>query len=545
VPAYDVTAPDGRKFRINAPEGATQEQVIAYAQANMPKAQKAPAETFDPTEGMSGFDKFAAGTGKAMVDTWRGAKQLVGLGNQAEIDEAARLDAPLMDTGAGIAGNVVGNLATMIGPGAVAGAVGKAASLPKLVNAARAFTLPTTIKGAAAAGAGFGALQPVAEDDSRAQNMALGAVGGALGNAIPKAIGRVVSPNTSAEVQSLMRAGVTPTPGQILGGTAKALEEKAASVPILGDAIAGSQRRAVEEFNRAAYNRVLNPIGKTAGKETGNAGVAAVGDELSAAYDKLLPKLSARMDPDFATEYAALTQRLAAELPDSRARQFVNVADRYVMRRFDKDNVMTGVAFKKAESDLSRLSRSMSGSMDDEARQVGYAFRDLNASMRKMLERSNPELAPELRAINEGWANLVRVEGAAGRVGSKEGVFTPEGLRGAVKGADKSVRHRAFARGEALMQDLSDSGHKVLGGKYPDSGTAGRLAQIGSAVAIGFNPSILAGLAAGAGLYTKPGQVALAHLLAKRPESAGLLASMIRKPSPYLSAPGASLLLTE
>lgn len=36
---YEVTSPDGRKFRITAPDGATQEQVLAYAKANFPKPE--------------------------------------------------------------------------------------------------------------------------------------------------------------------------------------------------------------------------------------------------------------------------------------------------------------------------------------------------------------------------------------------------------------------------------------------------------------------------------------------------------------------------
>lgn len=44
---FDITSPDGRKYRVSAPEGATQDQVLAYAQeqfAKMPKAapQSAP-----------------------------------------------------------------------------------------------------------------------------------------------------------------------------------------------------------------------------------------------------------------------------------------------------------------------------------------------------------------------------------------------------------------------------------------------------------------------------------------------------------------------
>ena len=34
MPRFEITSPDGRRFEITAPEGATQDQVLAYAQAN-------------------------------------------------------------------------------------------------------------------------------------------------------------------------------------------------------------------------------------------------------------------------------------------------------------------------------------------------------------------------------------------------------------------------------------------------------------------------------------------------------------------------------
>lgn len=39
MPTFVVTAPDGKEYEITAPEGATQEQVLAYAQANYGKAE--------------------------------------------------------------------------------------------------------------------------------------------------------------------------------------------------------------------------------------------------------------------------------------------------------------------------------------------------------------------------------------------------------------------------------------------------------------------------------------------------------------------------
>jgi len=39
MPVYVITSPDGQEFEITAPDGATQEQVLAYAQQNMPAKQ--------------------------------------------------------------------------------------------------------------------------------------------------------------------------------------------------------------------------------------------------------------------------------------------------------------------------------------------------------------------------------------------------------------------------------------------------------------------------------------------------------------------------
>jgi len=39
MPRYEITSPDGRKFEVTAPEGASQGEVLAYAQANFAKAE--------------------------------------------------------------------------------------------------------------------------------------------------------------------------------------------------------------------------------------------------------------------------------------------------------------------------------------------------------------------------------------------------------------------------------------------------------------------------------------------------------------------------
>lgn len=158
-----MQAPDGSVLRIEGPEGATQDQLIGAAQAHFDQVQSdrsAMAEVANPTNGMSGIEKFNAGMGKAFADIGRGASQLVGLGpSGADVAEQRRLDAPLMKTGAGLSGNIAGNIA-LLAPASVAPGA-------------------ATIPAAGALGAILAGLQPTETTGQRLGNMAIGGVLGA------------------------------------------------------------------------------------------------------------------------------------------------------------------------------------------------------------------------------------------------------------------------------------------------------------------------------------------------------------------------------
>lgn len=168
MPKFEITAPDGRRFEITAPEGATQEQALAYAQQQY---QAKPAEKpYNPTDDMTTGEKFLAGTGKAFVDLGRGVKQRLGFMSEQEVAEARKVDAPLMGTGAGVAGNLAGTIAalgpTMMVPGA------------------------NTVAGAALVGGLSGGLQPTAEGESATKNALAGA---ALGGGAQYGVGKLAS----------------------------------------------------------------------------------------------------------------------------------------------------------------------------------------------------------------------------------------------------------------------------------------------------------------------------------------------------------------
>lgn len=125
--------------------------------------------TYSPTDGMSTFDKVAAGTGKAVVDTLRGAGQWLGLTDRAAVAEARARDKALMDTTAGKVGNFAGNLAMLAPASMIPGAA--------------------TIPGAAIAGGVMGAMQPSVSTGETFMNIGLGGAGGAGGQFAANKIG--------------------------------------------------------------------------------------------------------------------------------------------------------------------------------------------------------------------------------------------------------------------------------------------------------------------------------------------------------------------
>lgn len=177
--------PANEVFDIGAQRQQKYQRLLAANEASQPSDPMHPSN--NPTTGMSGFDKFMSGVGKSVYDTGRGLLQLGGGMSREEVDAQQQQDAALMDTGAGIAGNVSGTIGQVLIPG---GAAARYASMaPKVAAGVRAVTLPKTILGTMAQGAAMGGMQAVGTDDSRLGNMLLGTAAGGAGAIIPRAVG--------------------------------------------------------------------------------------------------------------------------------------------------------------------------------------------------------------------------------------------------------------------------------------------------------------------------------------------------------------------
>lgn len=412
-------------------------------------------------------------------------------------------------------------------------------------------SVPASIAAAAGSGAVLGGLQPVTEKgdftENKLKQMAFGGVAAGALSGAGNALARLISPRASVNpnVQRLMDEGVTPTPGQLLGGTAQRLEDKAMSIPVFGDAIGAARGRGVEDLNRAALNRVVEPLGQEV-NAIGREGMQQAQRIVSNAYDDVIPRLHFRADNQFAQELGQL-QQMARSMPPAQAQQFEQIVRTQVGSRMTAQGGATGQNFREIQEQIGKLAQDYIHSPDPGYRQLGTALSELGNSLRSAMERANPEVAAELAKANQAYAMLTRLQRAAGSQGAAaaEGVFTPAQLSSAVRAGDRTMRKNAFARGEALMQDLSDAGVSVLGTKVPNSGSADR-AMLGALGTGLYNPLITLSLG-GASIPYLPGANRLAAaLIARRPEIAPQLAQSIAGVLPaagVIAAPAANQIL--
>ncbi len=432
----------------------------------------------------------------------------------------------------------------------LSGNVVATAPLAAAMAPAAGLSVPSAMGAAAGSGAVFGGLQPVTEQGDYAENklrqMAVGGIAGGALSGVGNALSRVISPRASVNpnVQTLLDEGVTPTPGQLLGGTAQRIEDKAVSVPIVGDAIRSARERGIQEFNEAALNRAVAPLGQRV-TATGREGMQQVQRIIGDAYDDIMPRLTFRADSQFAQELGTL-QQMAQTLPPPQAQQFERILRDQVVGRLTRQGGATGQNYRAIESELGRLGANYRSSAVAGERELGMALTELQSSLREALTRSNPQAARELASINQAYSMLTRLQRAASATGANEGVFTPAQFASAVRAADGTVRKNAYARGDALMQDLSDAGRSVMNSTVPNSGTFDRAALVGTAGVAASNPLFPVGLVAGALPYLSGPNRLAAALIARRPEIAPQLAERISGILPaagVVAAPGLNQLL--
>lgn len=485
-------------------------------------------EANNPT---TGGDNFLAGVGSSFVNTGMGLKQLgmdaankVGIVDdrtaaqyQAQIDRERALQDPLMNTGAGLAGNIAGNVAQFATTGAAL-APFKAAQGANLAT-----RIASNAGNAAFGGGAIAATQPVVTGRTRLDNIdegiLYGAAGGAGGTLVGAGASKISNSGAGKQVSAQVRdlwnkakeAGLEMYPHQVADSRfVKTMASVLGQLPLTGGQAAN--RRQVDQYTRM----VAKMIGQDADAITPEVQKAA-----KVANTKMYKDALDGVEiPDGADLIASVRAKaLDNSLYDTEQRAMFNaIADKW------EANLVNGKmpghiyqemrnALKGNSSDTSRVSRELIESWADknmpaQAREAWNNAQRMYANRQVVKKAMQGADSPIAKVSTEYKVNPATFRSA---IGTK---YTP------TQEAD----------------DISRLG-QLIKDPVPDSGTVGRGLAATAVGSVGFS----AGLAALAGL-AKPAAVGV---LAGRAVNSRGLAKLLQSPKIEKARIGANKAVNE
>lgn len=327
-------------------------------------------------------------------------------------------------------------------------------------------------------------------------------------------------------IRDLAAQGVVTTPGMRGGKIASALEQRATSIPLVGDVIKRARGKTTEQWNRAELNEAIKDAGGTAipANRTGRDAIFHAEQEMGKAYDSVLSKMSG--DINSADQSGAIfrtfldqTKQLSAQALEPSAAKIVTSNVDKIIGKFGKTGKITGETVKEIQETLRTEIDSLKGGSYQE-RKAAEALKGVSADMKAMLKRENPVLAPKLDNIDLGYSKFKASSKASLYATKNQGTYTPAQKLQAIKARDKSKDKQRTASGQAHGQKEAEAVEAVIGNTEPDSGSAGRIATMeallgGGGIAAGH--PVAAAAAAGAPLmYSQPVLKALQNRAIRR-----------------------------
>lgn len=508
MPIARFEMPDGRIARFEVPEGTTPEQAqIMISESLSPKKSMFERQAQQQSKSFAGIDNLLPAVGGAMNSAYLGGKQMMMKGADL-FDDGKRADAMipqieenraamqgLTSTKMGMAGDVLGNVSM---------------ALPTMLN-----PLAATVRGAAAIGGGMGALQPTLGDESRLQNMGIGAgfgaggayagnklMGALIGNRGTTAAGGAATASSTGGVASTsttvsggatakgsgggfnfgsvgddFSAGLTSsqkklvarnpefklTPGQVSGSRAlQQMEAKLESQPMTS----GTFNQIKDSNQRLVNRRVAESIGEKA--DVVDADVLSKAHErIGRVYNLVADKTSRPIQTDdFLT-------RLGGVEGDFEGMLFANgkpysIMDHPLASRlfsYAEKGEATGEQLQDLASKLGKAARSqMSGNGD---RQLGMALSEVKNLADDLLEQGLNGKTKDLFSAARGqYRNAMMIEGRVGvlgadgnvRGGALANVLQQQDKKGFLRGGNTSPMYDAARLAQAFKPLVGDSG---------------------------------------------------------------------------------------
>ena len=482
---YELTSPDGQRFEVSAPKGASQDDVMSYFQSQQEQ----------PQQEQGFFDRVGESIGERALEAQE-IKQRYGEG---EMSEASAMLQGIGNVGFGLMGDVVGEGVVSAGRG-----IGSAAEAIAPETTESVKQLGQDIMQSDIGQMGLQALKAGGEywDQFRgsypdvARNLeAVGNIAGAvpLGGATAAVGGEVIAPAARQAVKQtgkgLMKGAVKALPKASdemidVGRLAQKYDIPVSVTEITGSPALINVQKLSKEFPLSGENAfrakqmtkfnkaIFETVGEDAHKFTPMAMDKAF-TNVGRKFENFGKGKTFTFDDDFIRGLSTVKDEVRSSFGKDVADDFWNEA-RKLLGQSDDMRGIKGEVLNKERSRINRLARKAEPSRAD-------AYRDLeNYIIEKM--SASPEATKELIKAKGEYKNLLVIEPLAAK--AKGGNINPTLLSNRVS----KIYGRSFVRGKAgKIGELARIGSELLnipGG----SDTAQKFLTGGALVGSAFEP---------------------------------------------------------
>lgn len=399
----------------------------------------------------------------------------------------------------GMIGAVGGDVAMQMGP---AGMMSRAMQVGGKV---------APLMGEIAANTGLAAaLAPDEEKKDAAQSGALGAVGGRV---VSKLVGGPLRNAMTKDAKTLVDAGITLPPGQMIAGTGAGplrraltgVESGLAKIPILGAPIKYRMGTAIEDYNKQQLDEILEPFGAkvTAG---GRKGLEEARDAMQRVFQEATPNLYIPDRPaaDLIDTFLDTVKKKDATVNDRVLKTIRDVMELELTPHVAKGDIEGQIAYDLGKK-LDWYAKKFQGSPSPDHKSLNTAFKELRDNWYDLFEPkvgADPaykDIIQELQKSKRRWMNM---RDAAEM--TTEGFFTPAQVIKANKGyVPDEVTRAASHIMPKVAPEINVGSNSVIHKMVTPGGVSGA-AALGSYTGLGALTPLAAPLAVAAGSYTKP-----------------------------------------
>lgn len=300
-------------------------------------------------------------------------------------------------------------------------------------------------------------------------------------------LSRIMQP--TKESLSFTKRGGKVTPGQIVGGEFKAIEDVAEKLPLIGTGIKSAKENVLKNFNQLTFNEFISDLNNALKRQTlvfpknvegkkigikfskipetknklGNEMFSETNRYVNKAYDRILEKLVIKDKKTLQNQVDSILNNYEGQLPTGIKKQL----NRLIFNRFNDKDELIGESLKRAHSQIRTRHRKSGNSTASDAEDLHDMYGDILDLFSDNIATYNPTTYFQYNALDKIYPKFLSLEKAVISAKNVNYYFSPQQLINAGISSAKAKSAREIAKGNAPFSALGREAEEVIGSSGP------------------------------------------------------------------------------